>query len=77
MCRIGYLIRDGFQIVGLATQAVFEWTNIVAGEPFYALEDFSVEGGEMRSSLGLKLTTRPLASVSTWTRGSLAGSAIR
>jgi transcriptional regulator GlxA family with amidase domain len=74
MCRIGYLIRDGFQIVGLATQAVFEWANIVTGEPFYALENFSVEGGEMRSSLGLTLTTRPLhelVDVDTWIVGGI------
>ncbi|RQS57980.1 GlxA family transcriptional regulator, partial [Burkholderia sp. Bp8963] len=60
MCRIGYLIRDGFQIVGLSTQAVFEWANIVVGEPFYALENFSVAGGELRSSFGLTMVTRSL-----------------
>jgi transcriptional regulator GlxA family with amidase domain len=69
MCRIGYLLRDGFQIVGLSTQSVFEWANIVAGEPFYALENYSVEGGKIRSSLGLTVATRSLhegVDVDTW-----------
>jgi transcriptional regulator GlxA family with amidase domain len=72
MCRIGYLIHDGFQMVGLSTQSVFEWANIVAGEPFYALENFSAEGGEVRSSLGLAVSTRPLherVDVDTWIVG--------
>jgi transcriptional regulator GlxA family with amidase domain len=69
MCRIGYVIRDGFQIVGLSTQSVFEWANIVAGEPFYEVEYFSLEGGEIRSSLGLAVATRSLherVDVDTW-----------
>jgi hypothetical protein len=35
MCRIGFLISEGFQIMDLATPSVFVWANIVAGEPFY------------------------------------------
>jgi transcriptional regulator GlxA family with amidase domain len=72
MCRIGYVIRDGFQIVGLSTQSVFEWANVVTGEPFYALENFSAEGGEVRSSLGSILPTRSLherVDVDTWIVG--------
>ena len=69
MHRIGFLISDGFQIMALATQAVFECANVVAGEPFYALENFSVEGGVVRSSLGLAVGTRSLrgrVNVDTW-----------
>src|SRR5262245_41546763 len=58
MCRIGYLIRDGFQLVGLSTQSVFEWANIVVGAPFYAPENVSGEGGQVRSSLGPTVPTR-------------------
>ena len=74
MCRIGYVIRDGFQIVGLSTQSVFEWANIVAGEPFYALENFSAEGGEVRSSLGPTVGARSLrehVDVDTWIVGGI------
>ena len=35
MHRIGYVLPAGFQVMALATQAVFEFANLVAGEPFY------------------------------------------
>jgi transcriptional regulator GlxA family with amidase domain len=58
MHRIGYLLQDGFQVMALATQSVFEYANMVAGEPFYVVDNFSVKGGDIRSSLGLNVTTR-------------------
>lgn len=57
MHRVGYLITEGFQIMSLATQAVFEFANIVAGEAVYKIQNFSIEGGTVRSSWGC-----------TWTR---------
>ncbi|HEY9102837.1 GlxA family transcriptional regulator [Chitinimonas sp.] len=69
MHHIGYLLADGYQILALGTQTVFECANEVAGEPFYALENYSLRGGEVRSSLGLGLQTRPLAQagvIDTW-----------
>ncbi|MGF6959618.1 transcriptional regulator GlxA family with amidase domain [Paraburkholderia youngii] len=72
MCRIGFLISEGLQIMDLATQSVFEWANIVADEPFYALENFSAVGGEVRSSPGPRVGTRSLhecADVDTWIVG--------
>jgi transcriptional regulator GlxA family with amidase domain len=72
VCRIGFLISDGFQIMDLATQSVFEWANLVAGESFYTLENFSAEGGEVRSSLGQAVGTRSLhepVDVDTWIVG--------
>ena len=69
MHRIGFLISDGFQIMALAPQSVFEYANIVAGEPFYTLDSYSVAGGEVRSSLGLAVSTRSLRGridVDTW-----------
>lgn len=59
MHHIGYLLTDGFQIMGLATQSVFEYANKVAGEDFYALHNFSVAGGSVLSSLGMSITTTP------------------
>lgn len=61
MHRIGYVLTDGFQLMALATQTVFEVANAVAGEPFYALSNHTPEGGEVRSSSGLSVMTRPLA----------------
>ena len=50
MHRIGYLLSDGFQVMAIATQSVFECANLVSGSPFYAMETYSVDGGEVRSS---------------------------
>ncbi|KVX97353.1 AraC family transcriptional regulator [Burkholderia ubonensis] len=69
MHRIGFLISDGFQIMALASQSVFEYANMVAGEAFYAIENFSADGGEVRSSLGVAVGTRSLRGkidVDTW-----------
>jgi transcriptional regulator GlxA family with amidase domain len=69
MHRIGFLRSDGFQITALAPQSVFEYANIVAGEAFYTLDNFSVAGGEVRSSLGFPVGARSLCwqvDVDTW-----------
>lgn len=58
MHRIGYLLADGFQVMSLATQTVFELANTVAGEPFYVIENFSASGRPVRSSLGMSVETR-------------------
>ncbi|MGY8526013.1 GlxA family transcriptional regulator [Paracidovorax citrulli] len=72
MHRVGYLLRDGFQVMALATQTVFEFANADAPEPFYEVENYSLEGGEVRSSLGLTVTTRkltPSSHADTWIVG--------
>ncbi|MFM0215278.1 MULTISPECIES: GlxA family transcriptional regulator [Paraburkholderia] len=69
MHRVGYLLSDGFQVMAIATQAVFEYANLVVGEPFYQVENFSPAGGEVRSSLGMTMSTSPLKSrrqTDTW-----------
>ncbi|CAB3726446.1 GlxA family transcriptional regulator [Trinickia soli] len=69
MHRIGFLLSDGFQIMALAAQSVFEYANVVVGESFYALENFSIPGGEIRSSLGMAVGTRSLRGridIDTW-----------
>ncbi|MBD2839874.1 GlxA family transcriptional regulator [Pseudomonas sp. JM0905a] len=60
MHRIGYLLTDGFQVLSLATQTVFEFANLVAREPFYSIQNYSPDGGLVRSSLGLAVETRAL-----------------
>ncbi|GAI49060.1 unnamed protein product, partial [marine sediment metagenome] len=69
MHRVGYLITEGFQVMSLATQAVFEFANIVAGEMAYKIQNFSIEGGTVRSSLGMYMDTLPLGApglADTW-----------
>ncbi|KAB0642315.1 GlxA family transcriptional regulator [Burkholderia latens] len=70
MHRIGFLISDGFQIMALAAQSVFEYANLSTGEPFYVMDNYSVDGGDVRSSLGLPVATRALrgrrVDVDTW-----------
>jgi transcriptional regulator GlxA family with amidase domain len=69
MHRIGYLLSDGFQVMSLASQSVFEYANIATGQFFYSIENFSVEGGVVHSSLGMSVGTRPLGmrtAIDTW-----------
>lgn len=69
MHRVGYLLTDDFQVLSLATQTVFEFANIVAGEPYYSIGIFSPHGGSVRSSLGLSIDTLSLGephAADTW-----------
>lgn len=69
MHRVGYVLSEGFQILAIGTQAVFEFANLVAGEPFYEISNYAVGGGELRSSIGMTMQTRPLTARSradTW-----------
>jgi transcriptional regulator GlxA family with amidase domain len=69
MHRIGYLLSDDFQVMSLATQTVFEYANLVAPAPFYAIEIFSITGGMVHSSIGLGAQTRAVDSPSWRIRG--------
>ena len=60
MHRVGYLVTEGFQVMSIANQAVFEFANLVAGEPVYRIQNFSQAGGMVRSSLGMCIETMPL-----------------
>lgn len=75
MHRIAYVLPQGFQVMALATQAVFELANVVAGQPFYAVETYALDG-TVRSSSGVALQARPLnagSSADTWlVAGSIA-----
>ncbi len=57
MQRIGFVMSEGFQMIGLAAQAVFEYANRVAGEVVYEVHVLSENGGPVRSSLGIALET--------------------
>jgi transcriptional regulator GlxA family with amidase domain len=61
MQRIGFVIPEGFQMIGLAAQAVFEYANRVAGKGVYEVRVLSEKGGAVRSSLGLALQAERLS----------------
>jgi transcriptional regulator GlxA family with amidase domain len=69
MHRIGYVLPPGFQVIALGTQAVFEFANLVAGEPFYAVDNYALGGGAVHASFGASVQTRALTARSradTW-----------
>jgi hypothetical protein len=41
MQRVGFVVPDGFQIMGLAAQAVFEYPNMTAGKSVYEVHVLS------------------------------------
>ncbi|RAU40388.1 GlxA family transcriptional regulator [Pseudomonas sp. RIT411] len=69
MHRIGYVLGERFQVMALATQSVFEFANLVLGEPFYTQAIFSEQGGLVRSSQQLLVETEALGTpgrADTW-----------
>lgn len=64
MHRIGYVLPEGFQVMALSTQAVFELANLMTGQPFYAMDTYA-PGGSVLASTGLSLQARPLTARST------------
>ena len=57
MQRIGFVLPEGFQMMGLAAQAVFEYSNRVAGKAVYEVRVLSEKGGPVLSSLGVGVQT--------------------
>lgn len=72
MHRVGLLISDQFQSLALSTLTIFEFANLVLGEPFYHCTVYSENGGEVASSYGINVITQPLSEesqVDTWLVG--------
>lgn len=68
MHRIGYILPEGFQVMALATQAVFELANLMMEKPFYEVETYAMSGA-VRASAGLALQATPFTAHSradTW-----------
>ena len=68
MHRIGYALPEGFQVMALGTQTVFELANLMMAEPFYAVDTYALDGSACAST-GLTLQARPLTARSqadTW-----------
>ena len=61
MLTIGLVVSPGFQALGLAVGAVFEYANLHAERPTYEVVLTSATGGPMRSSQGFTVETSALA----------------
>lgn len=57
MRQIGFILEDGFQVMGLAALSAFEFANVALGEEAYRLSVMSEHGGTVRSSLGIGIET--------------------
>jgi len=61
MRSVGFILEDGFQVMGLAALSAFEFANQALGEEAYRLIVMSENGGIVRSSLQIGVETQPLA----------------
>ncbi|WP_342116545.1 GlxA family transcriptional regulator [Pseudoduganella sp. OTU4001] len=61
MLKIGFVLPQGFQIMGLAAASAFELANTTAGSPVYGIGFYSELGGPLRNSFGATIETLPLA----------------
>ncbi|RYE51363.1 MAG: GlxA family transcriptional regulator, partial [Rhizobiaceae bacterium] len=60
MRTIGFIMEDGFQVMGMAALTAFEFANEALGYEAYRLTIMSQKGGTIRSSLGIGIETQPL-----------------
>lgn len=60
MRQVGFIMEDGFQVMGLAALSAFEFANIELGQQAYGLSVMSERGGPIRSTLGVRIETLPL-----------------
>ncbi|GAB3090280.1 GlxA family transcriptional regulator [Lysobacter terrae] len=61
MLTVGFVLPQGFQIMGLAAVSAFELANTNAKERLYDIRLLSEEGGAVVNSLGMAVETRALA----------------
>lgn len=60
MRQIGFILEDGFQVMGMAALSAFEFVNVELDTEAYRLTVMSETGGPVRSSLGVRVETAPL-----------------
>ncbi|BDU18945.1 GlxA family transcriptional regulator [Dyella sp. GSA-30] len=60
MHTVGLVVYPHFQSLGLAVATVFEYANLMHGEPAYDLKLISEHGGAVMSSQGFSVNTVPL-----------------
>ena len=61
MLTIGFVLPEGFQIMGLAAASAFELANVSAKQRLYEIRLLSEQGGPVTNSLGAAIETRALA----------------
>lgn len=61
MRHIGFIMENGFQVMGMAALSAFEFANETLGAEAYRLTVMSENGGSIRSSLGIGIETQPLS----------------
>jgi transcriptional regulator GlxA family with amidase domain len=59
MQRIGFILIPRFQLMSLAAASVFEFANMLSGEPLYEICVLSETGGPVGSSLDMIIETAP------------------
>lgn len=60
MRHIGFIMENGFQVMGMAALTAFEFANQSLDSDAYKLTVMSEKGGIIRSSLGIGIETQPL-----------------
>jgi len=59
MHRIGYVVFPDFQLMGFAAITAFEMANLALGEEAYGIDLLSETGGEVKSSAGFGVLSKP------------------
>ena len=59
MHRIGFVLTSGYSVMNFAAVAAFELANDLSGRDFYDIHFMSVEGGPLRTSVGMRVETTP------------------
>lgn len=59
MKRIGFIVFQDFQLIGLAAVTAFELANAISAQPLYSLELLSEHGGPVACSAGFSVNTQP------------------
>jgi transcriptional regulator GlxA family with amidase domain len=57
MRHVGFILEDGFQVMGMAALSAFEFANIELGREAYRVTVMSEAGGPVRTSLGMMVET--------------------
>lgn len=60
MPSVGFILEDGFQVMGMAALSAFELANEALGREVYRLTVMSEAGGTVRTSLGMRVETEAL-----------------
>ncbi len=63
MQRLGFVVFDGFQSMSFAALSVFELANFMTGKVLYEMHFISENGGLVRSSTGMVISSEPFGDI--------------